>query len=860
MPPPSIGDVFGHYRLIEQIGSGGMGVVFRAHDEQLRRDVALKILPPSLFSQETSREQFHKEALAVGRLNHPNVAMAFDFGQQNGVDYLVTEYIPGVNLDEKIGGQPLPPKMVLELGVQLLSGLAAAHREHVLHRDLKPGNIRINRDGQVKILDFGLAHLNEPVDEKAETCNLTKDMSLSGTLPYMAPELLKTEAGDERADVWAAGAVLYEMATGKRAFPDKQPSLVIDAILHYDPVRPSLLNPQISPALEAVILRALDRDRDRRYQSAGEMCADLGRLVAGDQIATETLRRTGVVELARKRRTRKLVWGLATVLLLGIAIGFLVKSRFVPQQRILAVLPIDTVGQDSATNALGLGLMETLTAKLVEASNGDSIQVVSPRDLRDQSVKTADDARREFGADLVLESSLQKEGETIRINSYLVDARTHRQLAARTITVNADDGFGLQDRVVSEALDMLPVRIDPEQRRKLTVRQDTQPAAYEAYIRGRGYQLEFSKPDDIDNAVAEFTQAVKIDPNYALGYAALGSAYGEGFRIFYRGTDWVNKASRSCEKALSLNPELVEGHICMGNVYNGTGKYDKAVQEFQRAFQAEPGNEDALRGLADAYKSLGNFAGAESAYKQAIALRPKYWAVYDWMGAFYFDQSRYSDAANAFLRSTELAPGNYLSFFNLGSAYVAQGRYPEAIAAFNRSIALRPSSDAYGDLGYTYTLMNRYPESISALQQALKLDNHDWMVWGNLADALYWSISRRGESVVNYRKAISIANSQAEINPEDALTLAYLANYTAMLGDQQTAYGYLQKALALAPSNGEVLFRAAVVYNHFNQREQALSYLSKAVQAGYSRTIIRDSPDFSNLRQDQQFRATVAQG
>src|SRR5271155_2668100 len=173
VPSPSIGDVFGHYRLVEQIGAGGMGMVFRAHDEKLRRDVALKFLPPSLFSQETSREQFRKEALAVGRLNHPNVAMAFDFDQENGVDYLVTEYIPGVNLDAKIGDQPLPPKMVLELGVQLLSGLAAAHREHVLHRDLKPGNIRLNRDGQLKILDFGLAHLNEPADEKAETCNLT---------------------------------------------------------------------------------------------------------------------------------------------------------------------------------------------------------------------------------------------------------------------------------------------------------------------------------------------------------------------------------------------------------------------------------------------------------------------------------------------------------------------------------------------------------------------------------------------------------------------------------------------------------------------------------------------------------------
>jgi serine/threonine protein kinase len=284
-PPPSIGRVFGHYRLVEQVGAGGMGVVFRALDEQLQRDVAVKILSAGLLSDPANRERFRREALAVGRLNHPNIAMAFDFGEQDGVDYLVSEYITGVTLDEKIAGQPLLQEIVLELGLQLMSGLEAAHRAGVIHRDLKPGNVRINRDGQVKILDFGLAKVMEPIDGKTETVSLEENLSVSGTLPYMAPEMLRAQPADARADVWAAGAVLYEMATGRRAFPDRQPSLVIDAILHYDSVRPTLLNPQISQALESVILKALERDPEQRYQTAREVGADLAHVRAGSEIS-----------------------------------------------------------------------------------------------------------------------------------------------------------------------------------------------------------------------------------------------------------------------------------------------------------------------------------------------------------------------------------------------------------------------------------------------------------------------------------------------------------------------------------------------------------------------------------------------
>ena len=860
LPAPSVGEVYGHYRLIEQIGAGGMGVVFRAHDEQLRRDVALKVITGALFADETGRERFRTEALAVGRLNHPNIAMAFDFGAENGVDYLVTEYIPGCSLEEKIGKQPLPPRTVLELGLQLLSGLEAAHREQVIHRDLKPANIRLNREGQLKILDFGLAKLIDAIDENCATAGLSSDISVTGTLPYMSPELLRGQQVDGRADIWAAGAVLYEMATGKRAYPDKQPSLLIDAILHYDPVRPTLINPEVSPSLEAIILRALDRDPDGRYQNAGDMRADLARLLAGEHIAPETAGRSGALKAGVRARRKKLLLGVVGVLAAGIAIGTLVRHWWIPparSQQILAVLPIEAVGQDDATTALGMGLTETLAAKLVQAGDSNSVQIVSPRDIRDQKVRTADEAKREFGADMVLESSLQKDGQSIRVNSFLVDTKTHRQLAARTVTVDANDSFGLQDRVVSETLDMLPTQLDPEQRRKLAVRQDTQPAAYEAYIRGRGYLLELSKPEDIDNAIAEFSKAIKIDPNFALAYASLGKTYWAGFRYFFKGNDWNVQGLNNCQKALSLNVDLVEGHVCLGNVLNGTGKYQQAVEEFQRALKTEPGSEDALGGLAEAYTKLGNLAGAEQAYKEAIALRPNYWGLYNWLGAFYFKQNRYADASKAFLRATQLAPNGYLGYVNLGAADVSLGQYEEAIQALQHAISLRPSADAYNNLGYAYTLMGHYPEAIAALEQGLKVDGRDWMNWGNLGDALYWSSNRRADSTANYRKAISIATSQLRVNPQDAFTLAYLANYLAMTGNKEGAYDALEKALKLAPSDGEVLYRAAVVHSHFNDPGQALSYLGRAVQEGYSRSIIRDTPDFTRLREDPRFRAVV---
>jgi eukaryotic-like serine/threonine-protein kinase len=859
-PTLTPGQILGHFRLIEEIGAGGMGIVYRARDERLLRDVAVKVLNPKTLADETATHRFRREALILGRLNHPNVEAVYDFHSEQGLYYLVLEYVPGTSLNECLETGALPEKEVVSLGIQLARGLAAAHSQGIIHRDLKPGNLRVTPEDVLKILDFGLAQLfaASEAGTLSETATVTMETpSLAGTLAYMAPEQLEGREPDTRSDVYSAGVVLYELATGSRPFPQRG-QMLWEAVLHSLPSAPRIKKADISPGLEAVILKCMARDPKLRYQSANELLGDLERVGAGRSVP-ETTQHWDVMELAAKTRKRRIGIILAALLLVGIAIGMLIWKwpRPAVQQRIMAVLPIDTLGQDPATTALGLGLTETVTAKLVQASNSDAVQVVSPQDLRDQGVKTADDARQEFGTDFVLESSLQRSGSKIRINCYLVDSKTHRQVAAKTIEAEATDPFGLQDRVVSAALDMLPAQIKPEERRKLNVSQDTQPAAYEAYIRGRGYLQAYEKPENIENAISEFSQALKIDPNYALAYAGLGNAYWTEFRRLDKGNELVAKASSNCEKALSLNPELVEGHVCLGNVLNGQGQYEKAVEEFKRAAESSGQSDEALRGLAEAYTNLGNFAAAESAYKKAIALRPKYWGVYSWLGLFYYSQARYSEAAAMFLKATQLAPDNYQGYITLAGAYVTEGRSQEAIDAFQRSIQLRPSSDAYTNLGYTYFLMHRFPEAIAAQEQAVRLNEGHWMNWGNLGDALYWSPDRRAEAASKYYKALSIAASKVQVNPRDALILAYLANYSAMLGDRQAALGYLQRALEVAPSEGEILFRAAIVYNHFNQTDLAISYLKKAADAGYSRAIIKDSPDFESLQQNPEFRALI---
>jgi len=853
---PPIGALLGHYRLLEQVGEGGMGVVFRAWDEQLERDVAVKVLPAGTFHDENARRRFRREARVLAKLNHPNVAMVFDFGQQNGIDYMVTEYVPGITLNAKLRKGPLPPKTVLELGIQLAKGLAAAHREQIIHRDLKPGNLRLTTDGELKILDFGLARRREPASDIAETLSREPEDAMVGTLPYMAPEQIRCEEADARTDIWGAGAVLYEMATGERPFSLAPRLKLIEAIQHLDPEVPSTRNGQITPALDAVILKALDKDPDRRYQSARELGVDLLRISPGSagKLANSDFPVVGI-------NRHWIVW-LTLVALVVVSSTYAAHRLYEKwrdsrqaKHKLLTVLPIDSSGQDDKTTALLMGLTQTLTAKLADPWGRD-LQLISARDVTDLGVKTPEQAWREFGADLVLECVAHRIGAQIRINCSLVDPRTHRQLSARTVTASITDVFGLEDQVSNEMVSMV-ANAGMRGQALPRSRTESSPESYASYLRGRGYLQEYQKPENIELAIAEFRSAVAVDPEYANAYAGLGEAYLLGYQQMNHSADWVHLAQQSCSESLEIR-RTAAGMICLGDVYNETGNYGLAVEQFQTAVEIEPSDEDGLRGEADALVKLGNPSEAEKAYRRAISLKPDYWGVYSWLGKFYYDQARYPEAISQFKKVIELAPNNYRGYSNLGAMYVAQGKYTEALAPLSKSIEIRPNLEAFNNLGNAYFELRQFSGAAEAFQRGLNLDDSDWLLWGNLGDSLFWSGEQKSKAIIAYGNAILRAEKKLNVNRKDATVLAFLADYNAMSGHQKKAGEYIEQALALAPEDGEVRLRAAIVYNQFGDMDRCLASLEKAVRVGYSAQVIRDTPDFDHLRNNSRFR-TLAQ-
>jgi serine/threonine-protein kinase len=848
-PTISVGQLVGHYRILEKIGGGGQGEVFRAHDERFDKDVALKILPVRALSDDAARKRFRQEAQAVGKLNHPNIATAFYFGEENGIDFLVTEYISGARLDETLANGPLPEKIVLSLGMELADGLGAAHREGIIHRDLKPGNLRITQGGQLKILDFGLAELVDPQMDVSSAETVTLAMTLTGTLPYMAPEQFDG-ISDQRTDLWAAGVVLYELATGQLPFPQPQLQKLKDAIKHEEPKRPTELNPAISQELESVILRTLQKDPTRRYQTAKELHDDLARVAEGGKVKSDSWLRRHSLKLA-------------VAALLTVVAAYVVYLVWPPKPpvggdkdyRVLAVLPIEADGQDASENALARGVAETVSARIAQGTNGRTLQLIPPNELSAQGVKTAEAARKAFGVDRVLAVALQRSGDKMRVTCSLIDPKTHRQMDARTVTGDANDLFALEDSTVADVFAMLPADVRLEQPAPSEVHA-AEPAAYEFYVRGRGYLLEYQKPENIDAAIKQFDQALQVSPNYAPAYAGLGEAYWRGYEA-NRGKQWLDLATTSCETALGADPRLAAAHTCLGNLYNDTGRYEKAVDEFDRALAIDKSIPQTFNGLGKAYAKLGKTAEAEETYRKAIVSWPQYWAVYNWLGQFYFGQARYADAAQMFQKVVELTPDNYRGYSNLGAMLLLEGKYGEAVEAANHSIKLFPALDAYSNLGAAYFWQHRYSDAIPQFEKATDLDDQDALNWGNLGDALYWSPNRRPEAAAAYKRAIGLGQAQIQVNPKDATDRAYIAEYSAMIGDKTTAVTQIQQALQLVPADPDIMFRAALVYNQLGDRRQTIDWLKKAVAARYSPTVIRDTPDFAHLQSDPEFKALL---
>ena len=501
------GHTFGHYRIVEAIGAGGMGVVYKAHDERLNRDVALKVLPPNAVSDEQTRKRLRKEALTLSQLNHPNIASIYDFDTHEGIDFIVMELVDGIPLDQKIDDGPICESESLYLTLQVCDALQQAHSRGIVHRDLKPGNIIVGQNNHLKVLDFGLATTIKSVDATS-TESLTEAGQVAGTLPYMAPELLQGRSSDVRSDIWSAGVVMYEMVSGDRPFKGQTVYELSSAILRSDP--PSLPL-GLSAAFKAVVLRCLRKDPGGRFQTAGEVRAALSSFDAQPQKYTMSRGWVGPVSVA---------------LLLAAVLGVVLFKRHsranapdltLPVLKQLAILPLGSSNANPEMAAFSDGLDETLTARLTDLTRTHDLQVIPTSEIRSRGVKTLQDANQEFGVNLGLELGVQRSGEMVRVNYILVDAKTHRQLRGDTITAAAADPFALQDRVFESVAAAMDLQLAPQEKKSLTMHGTTEPAAYDFYVQGLGYLQDYVVPEKVENAIILFRRSLEKDPSYAAG-------------------------------------------------------------------------------------------------------------------------------------------------------------------------------------------------------------------------------------------------------------------------------------------------------------------------------------------------------
>jgi serine/threonine protein kinase/Flp pilus assembly protein TadD len=850
-----IGQTLGHYRVVEQVGSGGMGVVYRAHDLRLDRDVALKVIRPGALASKTSRERFRREALLLSKLSHPHIAQVYDFDVQNGVEFLVMEFVKGTTLAQKIADGPIPEETAILLGAQIASALENAAEAGIVHRDLKPSNTMLTSQGYVKLLDFGLAKLL-----RSEDANITETVeSLGGavgTLPYMAPEQLKGEPADFRSDVYSLGALLYEASTGHRPFDSRVPSGLICDILNKTPMAPRVRNPNLSLGFESIIQRCLAKEPNHRYKAASEVRA-----------ALDLLKDTGEIQPLRTNKSISLslrVLIFAAALLLTIWLGIVATWRSpkrLPKVSAalanqLVVLPISTTESNSENAAFDNGLVETLTSRLTQLGKHHPLQVVPASEVRTRGVTNLQQAREQFGATLGLQLNVQRSGPLVRVNYAVVDAKVHRQLGGDTITSPASDPFSLEDKVAESIVKSLEIELEPPEAEALTAHGTTQPSAYDYYLQGRGYLQEPQKGENLDSAITEFNHALEQDPKYALAVAGLGEAYWRHYELD-KENRWASQAQVSCEKAVAMDSNQAESHNCLATVYAGSGKYNEAVKEYSRAVEIEPTNDDSVRGLASAYAKLGKADDAEKTFQSAIALRPQYWRSYSSLGAFYISEGRYEQAAKMFSQVVSLSPDSFRGYSNLGATYIRLGQYQEAVKTLQNSIKIRPTEDAFSNLGTAFFSLRKFDSAAESYAEAAKLNDQVYVVWGNLGDAYYYSGKRR-EAAVAYQKAVTLASERLKVNPRDASVLSDLSGYYAMLGKRREAYAHMSQALQLSKEKDpEILFEAAMVNNQFGETPAALQWLRKARAADFSSTAIADAPALDNLHGNAEFQAIL---
>jgi serine/threonine protein kinase/tetratricopeptide (TPR) repeat protein len=707
-----IGQTISHYHILEKLGGGGMGVVYKAHDLRLDRFVALKFLPEDVPHDHQAVEQLRREARAASALNHPHICTIHDIDEYQARPFIVMEMLEGQTLKRRIAGKPLEEDEILSLGIQIADAVGAAHDRDIIHRDIKPANIFVTLSGQVKVLDFGLAKSLPADTAYTLSANVAETRAFVGTLPYMAPEQLQGRGVSTRSDIYAIGAVLYEITTGRRPFTEEFAPELVQSILHKRPPSPKGLNPAISPSLEAAILKCLEKEPENRYRLARELATDLRRLTVPSTAAvTPPLPSTHFGQKWMFAAAAGLVLG-TLALLLGWNVGGwrerLLHAGGPPRIQSLAVIPLANFSGDPQQEYFADGMTEEL---ITELSRISALKVISRTSVMQYkgTKKRLPEIARELGVDGIIEGSVQREGEDVRITVQLLDGPNDRHLWAENYKRKLQGILALQGEVAQAIATEVRAKLNPQEQMRLATARQVNPQAHEAYLRGL-YELHgiAARPTEalvaqsIQNAIGYFQEALTHDPNDALAYSGLADAYFDLSTDYRAPLEVMPKAKAAALKAVELDDNLAEAHASLGYIeLSFDWNWDAADREFRKALELNPSSPRAHSGLAE-YLLFRRRNADESMqeFRRAYALDPLLPMSHGDLAWFLFLSRRYPESIEA--ARTRGHDDNILAL-----AYAELGQRDLALAAADRGASSTKSPVTLAQIAAAYALAGR---------------------------------------------------------------------------------------------------------------------------------------------------------